>query len=119
LLLINNRLDDLKAKAKRKQTEDIDSMISLLTAASNELKAMADDNGKDLFSFKHITGDQGFTYRDSRDSNIIVMEVLNYISAIHELTHAWQYHTGQIQGVGKDNAKYFPETVVKQTNMRQ
>ena len=85
------------------EVSSITETIGELDAASSTLTQMGSDDVSQEFTFKEINGDQGDTYKEN---GVIVMEVVGDANAIHETTHGWQVHTGDIKGEGKGNMQY-------------
>ncbi|PVD53820.1 hypothetical protein DC498_04560 [Terrimonas sp.] len=85
------------------EVSSITETIGELDAASSTLTQMGSDDVSQEFTFKEISGDQGDTYKEN---GVIVMEVVGDANAIHETTHGWQVHTGDIKGEGKGNMQY-------------
>ncbi len=76
-------------------------MIALLDSSLCVLKELDSAKTGDLFTFEDTTGTTGNTYR--RTNNVITMKILNNVSAVHELAHAWQIHNGSIRGTGAEH----------------
>ncbi|HEY4149415.1 MAG TPA: hypothetical protein VGM41_10815 [Chitinophagaceae bacterium] len=94
-----------KSQKKRDEWEprvaELEDMIALLDSSLYVLNQMDSAKIGDLFTFEDTTGTTGNTYR--RNNNVITMKILNNVSAIHELAHAWQVHNGSIRGHGGDH----------------
>jgi hypothetical protein len=91
-----------KSQKRRDEWEpkvaELEDMIALLDSSLYVLNQLDSVKAGDLFTFEDTTGTTGNTYR--RSNNVITMKILNNVSAVHELAHAWQVHNGSIRGQG-------------------
>ncbi len=114
----NKRVDKIKGQIAEKGTSEklerqlknanadvtsITETISQLDASSSELTQMGSNDVAQEFTFKEISGSEGDTYLKD---GVITMEVVSDNNAIHEATHGFQIHTGQIIGGEKGKNKY-------------
>jgi hypothetical protein len=84
------------------EVASIQTTIGNLNASSNVLTHMGNDQDQ-AYTFKEVNGSEGDTYKEN---GVITMEITGDANAIHESTHGWQIHTGEIIGGAKGKNQY-------------
>jgi len=96
-LFINSRIGELnllKTITKdEKEKEEIGKQITELEKVKIEISELT--NSKNVYTFDQTEGDSE-TGSINVEKNIITMHITDKSSAIHELTHAYQFETGRL-----------------------
>jgi RHS repeat-associated protein len=130
---LRKRADRLQARADRKRAkgkedkanklmakaDDARAGVTELSQAQKELTKLGDVKIKREFTFKRRS--EGNISHTTMDKNgTVVIEYSSDANAIHELTHAYQHLTGQVELVpGTDFARYYDITDEQQAYRRQ